>query len=487
MSQHGIISVRSNPLPQLPRPAGVLKLAIALCFMSLLFNGCGSQGGGSNGTSNPPPAPTVSISANPTTITLGESTTLTWSSTNVTSCTASGDWTGTEATSGSQSITPTTVGIKTYALTCTRVGGSSSDTVTVTVNAPPTITSVGVSPSTATAEVNTSVQFSASVSGTGSFSTAVVWAVNGTAGGNATVGTIRKDDFLKAVFNWNYSAAADSIVDFRDDDPEPRRLSIDIRTAILAAIAEKRFDRVERTRGRATELLRRHSYDSATPFRNLNRDDLVGHVSNIVGTEEWFARWQNLFVKRKGDNLTQAELECVSSEDSLLGWCAANAARRGGLTSDQLRDLRVRYQASREDVPLGAERWRIMHILGSYSLGENADCLIRALTSDAYHWVRYGAARGLIEIAADAQEGLRRRVLAELTQFAQTYNPPDQLMRRQILEEILECSFIRQPSPGWKGAALHLLEAIVHRETESEHKQRLKRRFETFSVYDETA
>lgn len=297
----------------------------------------------------------------------------------------------------------------------------------------------------------------------------------------------RKDDFLKAVFNWNYSAAADSIVDFRDDDPEPRRLSIDIRTAILGAIAEKRFDRVQRTRGRATELLGRHTYDFATPFRDLDWDDLARHVSSINGTEEWFARWRNLFVKREGDDLTQADLECVSSEDSLLGWSAANAGRRGGLTSDQQGELRARYQADRGDAGLGAVRWRIMHVLGSYSLGENADCLIGALTTDEYHWVRYGAARGLIEIAADAQDDLRRRVLNELLRFAQIYNPPDQLMRRQILEEILECSFIRQPKPSWKEAALPLLEAIVGRETESEKKQRLKRRFETFPLYDETA
>ena len=297
----------------------------------------------------------------------------------------------------------------------------------------------------------------------------------------------RKDEFLKAVFNWNYSAAADSIVDFRDDDPEPRRLSIDIRTAILAAIAEKRFDRVQRTRRRASELLGRHRYDFATAFRDLDWDDLVRHVSNINGTEEWFAQWQLLFVKREGDNLTQADLDCTASEDSLFGWSAANAARRGRLTSDQQGELRARYQADRNDVRRAAARWRIMHILGRYSTAENADCLIGALNTDAYHWVRYGAARGLIEIAADAQDSLRKRVLDELFRFAQTYNPPDQLMRRQILDEILECSFIRRPTLGWKPATLPLLEAIVNRETESEQKDRLKRRFEAFPLYDETA
>ena len=40
------------------------------------------------------PVPTVTISANPTSVTSGGSSTLTWSSTNATSCTASGGWSG---------------------------------------------------------------------------------------------------------------------------------------------------------------------------------------------------------------------------------------------------------------------------------------------------------------------------------------------------------------------------------------------------------
>ncbi|MHB8660982.1 MAG: choice-of-anchor Q domain-containing protein, partial [Minisyncoccota bacterium] len=46
------------------------------------------------------PAPIITLSASPTSVTSGGSSTLTWSSTNATSCTASGGWTGTKATSG---------------------------------------------------------------------------------------------------------------------------------------------------------------------------------------------------------------------------------------------------------------------------------------------------------------------------------------------------------------------------------------------------
>lgn len=79
----------------------------------------------------PPAKPTVTLTADPTTIDAGESSTLTWSSTNATSCTASGGWSGTKATSGSTSVSPTET--VTYTLTCTGPGGTASDDATVTV------------------------------------------------------------------------------------------------------------------------------------------------------------------------------------------------------------------------------------------------------------------------------------------------------------------------------------------------------------------
>ena len=79
------------------------------------------------------PAPTVTLSANPTTVSSGGSSTLTWSSTNAASCTASGGWTGAEAISGTLSVTPATT--TTYTLTCTGAGGTTSpSSATATVS-----------------------------------------------------------------------------------------------------------------------------------------------------------------------------------------------------------------------------------------------------------------------------------------------------------------------------------------------------------------
>ncbi|MCR4323330.1 MAG: fibronectin type III domain-containing protein [Candidatus Azambacteria bacterium] len=81
--------------------------------------------------------PTVSFSAAPSTINLGDSATLTWSSANAISCTASGGWSGGKAVSGSEVVTPTTT--TTYTLACTGASTTTSPPVTVTVIIPDTI------------------------------------------------------------------------------------------------------------------------------------------------------------------------------------------------------------------------------------------------------------------------------------------------------------------------------------------------------------
>jgi len=80
----------------------------------------------------PPPAPTVTLTANPTSVSVNGVSTLTWTSTNATSCTASGGWSGTKATSGTES-TGALSNSQSYTLTCTGAGGSANSIATVTV------------------------------------------------------------------------------------------------------------------------------------------------------------------------------------------------------------------------------------------------------------------------------------------------------------------------------------------------------------------
>ncbi|QXP83128.1 Ig-like domain-containing protein [Methylococcus sp. Mc7] len=80
-----------------------------------------------------PSRPTVTISVSPATVALGGNATLTWSSTDAVLCTASGAWSGSQATSGSQNVSQAQPGVYTYTLACEGPGGSASNSATLTV------------------------------------------------------------------------------------------------------------------------------------------------------------------------------------------------------------------------------------------------------------------------------------------------------------------------------------------------------------------
>jgi dienelactone hydrolase len=115
--------------------------SLAAVTATLLLAACGGTGGNPGAAPAPPTGatpPTVVIAASPASITSGASSVLTWSSNNATSCTASGAWSGTQATTGSKTVTPTTT--SSYAIECSGAGGTApaqTATVMVAGTAPP--------------------------------------------------------------------------------------------------------------------------------------------------------------------------------------------------------------------------------------------------------------------------------------------------------------------------------------------------------------
>lgn len=81
----------------------------------------------------PPPAPTASITASPNTIDKGQSTTLSWQTSNATD--VSIDGVGAVQPNGTQSVSP--ADSTTYTLSAKGAGGTQTATTRVTVNTPP--------------------------------------------------------------------------------------------------------------------------------------------------------------------------------------------------------------------------------------------------------------------------------------------------------------------------------------------------------------
>ncbi len=110
----------------------------ATSSVSVLVNQ-NNNGGGGTATSSP----AVAISANPTRIQVGNSSIVTWSTTNATSCTASDAWTGNQSLSGTLTVNPTTAGTLVYTLACTGTGGTATSSVSILVDPAPTTTGGG--------------------------------------------------------------------------------------------------------------------------------------------------------------------------------------------------------------------------------------------------------------------------------------------------------------------------------------------------------
>ncbi len=114
-------------------PQHPIRIPLGMLLLAALA-ACG--GGGSK------PVPTVTLTANPTTVNSGATTQLTWSSTNATTCTASGAWSGTKETNGTEA-SPTITAASTFTLSCTGDGGTRQASANVVLPPAPTVTLQG--------------------------------------------------------------------------------------------------------------------------------------------------------------------------------------------------------------------------------------------------------------------------------------------------------------------------------------------------------
>jgi hypothetical protein len=175
-------------------------IAALSCFLAFTFlPGCNS---GSSPASAPPPPPSISVNVSPGTSALSGGATQAFTATvtndssnaGVTWSIGSGAGTLTGATaSGVTYGAPASIDAdSTVTITATSVSDTSkSASASITLNAPPpTITGVTAACALTSVQVGQTSQCTATVTGTGSFSSVVNWSVAGVAGGNASAGTI---------------------------------------------------------------------------------------------------------------------------------------------------------------------------------------------------------------------------------------------------------------------------------------------------------
>ena len=116
----------------------MLRNSVSTFRLGLLVSPLLIAGQTLNSSAQTSPAPTVSLSASPTSVPYTESSTLTWTSANATACSGTGKGFSPSGTSGSLILIP--IATTTYGVTCTGAGGSASQSVTVAVTGAPKLT-----------------------------------------------------------------------------------------------------------------------------------------------------------------------------------------------------------------------------------------------------------------------------------------------------------------------------------------------------------
>lgn len=285
---------------------------------------------------------------------------------------------------------------------------------------------------------------------------------------------IQPDDrvrFVKEVYNWNWLAACRCAAAATVD------LGAALATAIRAAIAEKLTDPIEHTRERARALLEAMDDEFAQMMlKTDSRQDVVDAVRAKVLDEDWYTEWQELFCRPDDEAVTDSDVESIASTDSLVGWAAANTLRRSRLNADNLARLHAIYAAhhASEGEPV---RWRVVHALSQQPAPDNADFLLRAFESDPAHWIQYGAARAIVEVAGLSDTAARVALLNRMVVLVGRYQTDERWKQKAILGEIVDACELRGAPDTWSADVRPLLELVIEH-AEPEHKDLLRAKVE---------
>ncbi|MET0601145.1 MAG: HEAT repeat domain-containing protein [Baekduia sp.] len=284
-----------------------------------------------------------------------------------------------------------------------------------------------------------------------------------------------RDRFVRALYNWNWRGTI-TAMEWVEREGRPSA-SPDLRAAILALAAEKRFDAIEGSRTRAEAQLARFEDSLAATFHGLpDVAALIAAVAAIESSAPWFSEWQQLFCRPLDIAPTAAEVALLASSDALLGWTAANVVRRLPASSEAIAAIGALYDRSLSERPDDQPiRWRAVHALGAWPTSASAEPLLRAL-GDSSNWVVYGAVRSLVEIAAATDDpALRDHIVEQLRQEASE-------LPSEALGEIAQAALHRDGTPAFVAAIRPLLMSILNAQSGGD-RERWQSRIDTFDQH----
>jgi hypothetical protein len=252
------------------------------------------------------------------------------------------------------------------------------------------------------------------------------------------------EKFLLDVYDWNFYASAYALA--RVDQQRKMAVPESTRLALLALLAERRWDPFVPTVQRVEDALR--VFRDPQTDRYLQVESLEGLLLLVESDAEGVphtSTWLRIFLNR----LPPRDLIALLGDGPLNAWMAANVVRR--------HDLAHQDRAALEPLlkhPDKTTRWRAVHVLGAQRDRRALQLLFNALDVDAWSWVRYGAVRAILEIAAreadmrdEALEGIRERL---------------NTIKRDsgVFKELQNCLLLRDPPADWIEAVEPIVEEL---------------------------
>ena len=232
------------------------------------------------------------------------------------------------------------------------------------------------------------------------------------------------DDFVRKVYDWNPYAAAYALAETVSSN---RRVSEEMEHVIAAMLAERLWDVVRPTARRAGDALALLGSEKALRYLKASTiEEVLAEVKVIKSKTDWFRRWQELYTHPLHEQVLDKELGYLRERDSVLGWTATNVIRR--LKLDDAQQEYVRQLA--ECDTNSTVRCRSVHVLGAFPSRVNQDALLGRLREDQDGWVRYGALRSVMEMAARSVS-LRQDVFKALAEQVDLLKS-DKLLRAEF-------------------------------------------------------
>ncbi len=267
------------------------------------------------------------------------------------------------------------------------------------------------------------------------------------------------DGFVRGVYDWNQYFSAYLIA---EDARGSGRVQNGTTFAVLAQMAEKRFDPFLATSEEAADAIRlvpgtlaETLLDAPTPEEVRARA-----VAAMKSVDAGFQPWIEVFDARTAS----IALEHLRDADGLYGWAATNSVRR--FPTDP--EVEAAALTMLKEASTNVLRWRAAHVLGACDVGK--DLLFEiAVTSGTDEDLRRGCLRSFIEQASRAEPEIQAASLRAVSDSLSSF-----LSRPKLATQLQRGLLLREPPASWFISCVPVLEALLANAEDDETYARLQ-------------